>query len=120
MRKVSILCLFFLSACGGGSSSSPEIITNDFEIFISGLDVDGFSYGQQSISISSTDTNCFYSINGDDLIHLSDNDGNNFSFRNPIIYESSKEFNFVVIPKIDCRSASKIFSITVNKFPTEF
>ena len=122
MRKVSILCLFFLTACGGGSSSSPEIITNDFEIFISGLDVDGFSYGQQSISISSTDTNCSYSINGDDLIHLSDNDGNNFSFRNPIIYESSKEFNFVVstIPKIDCRSASKIFSITVNKFPTEF
>ena len=122
MRKVSILCLFFLTACGGGSSSSPEIIANDFEIFISGLDVDGFSYGQQSISISSTDTNCSYSINGDDLIHLSDNDGNNFSFRNPIIYESSKEFNFVVstIPKIDCRSASKIFSITVNKFPTEF
>ena len=122
MRKVSILCLFFLTACGGGSSSSPEIITSDFEIFISGLDVDGFSYGQQSISISSTDTNCSYSINGDDLIHLSDNDGKNFSFRNPIIYESSKEFNFVVstIPKIDCRSASKIFSITVNKFPTEF
>ena len=122
MRKVSILCLFFLTACGGGSSSSPEIITNDFEIFISGLDVDGFSYGQQSISISSTDTNCSYSINGDDFIHLSDNDGNNFSFRNPIIYESSKEFNFVVstIPKIGCRSASKIFSITVNKFPTEY
>ena len=122
MRKVSILCLFFLTACGGGPSSSPEIIANDFEIFISGLDVDGFSYGQQSISISSTDTNCSYSINSDDLIHLSDDNGNSFSFRNPIIYESSKEFDFVVstIPKIDCRSASKIFSITVNKFPTEF
>ena len=122
MRKVSILCLFFLIGCGGGPSSSPEIIANDFEIFISGLDVDGFSYGQQSISISSTDTNCSYSINSDDLIHLSDDNGNSFSFRNPIIYESSKEFDFVVstIPKIDCRSASKIFSITVNKFPTEF
>ena len=43
MRKVSILCLFFLTACGGGPSSNHQmIIANDFEIFISGLDVEWF------------------------------------------------------------------------------
>ena len=122
MRKVSILCLFFLTACGGGSSSSPEIINNNFEIFISGLDVNGFSYDQQNISVTSTDTNCSYTINSNNLIHLSENNGNNFSFRNPIIYESSREFNFVVstIPKSDCRSSNKTVSIKVNKFPTEY
>ena len=85
MRKVSILCLFFLTACGGGSSSSPETINNNFEIFISGLDVNGFSYDQQNISVTSTDANCSYTINSNNLIHLSENNGNNFSFRNPII-----------------------------------
>lgn len=122
MRKVSILCLFFLTACGGGSSSSPETINNNFEIFISGLDVNGFSYDQQNISVTSTDTNCSYTISSNNLIHLSENNGNNFSFRNPIIYESSREFNFVVstIPKSDCRSSNKTVSIQVNKFPTEY
>ena len=123
MKKVSILCLFFLSACGGGSSNSlPETNNDNFDIFLSGLNSNGYSFDQQNISISSTDINCSYTLNSSDLIHLENDGNNNFSFKNPIIYESSEVFNFVVttVPKSDCRNASKSFSITVNKFPTEY
>ncbi|MFL2721405.1 MAG: hypothetical protein ACJ0E6_02930 [Gammaproteobacteria bacterium] len=39
MKKVSIFLVFLISACGGGgsSSSAPELNTNSFDIFISGL-----------------------------------------------------------------------------------
>ena len=123
MKKVSILCLFFLSACGGGSSNSlPETNNDKFDIFLSGLNSNGYSFDQQNISISSTDINCSYNLNSSDLIHLENDGNNNFSFKNPIIYESSEVFNFVVttVPQSDCRNASKSFSITVNKFPTEY
>ena len=122
MRKISTLCLFFLSACGGGSTSNTKVSSDNFEFFISGLNIDGLSFDIQNISINSTDTNCSYVISSDDLIHLTNTSGNNFSFKNPITYQSSEIFNFDIKtrPESDCRDASHTVSITVNKFPTEY
>jgi hypothetical protein len=122
MRKISTLCLFFLSACGGGSPSNTKPSIDNFEFFISGLNIDGLSFDIQNISINSTDTNCSYVISSEDLIHLTNTSGNNFSFKNPITYQSSEIFNFDINtrPESDCRDASQTVSITVNKFPTEY
>ena len=120
MKKVSIFCVFFLIACGGGSTSNPN--EDNFEIFVTGLNLSGFSFDKQNISLSSDNNNCRYRVNNDDLIHLSSTNNRDFSFRNPIIYSNSENFDLFLstIPTGNCMSASKIISITVNKFPTQY
>lgn len=120
MKKVSIFCVFFLIACGGGSSPNPN--EDNFEIFVTGLNLSGFSFDKQNISLSSDNNNCRYRVNNDDLIHLSSTNNRDFSFRNPIIYSNSENFDLFLstIPTGNCMSASKIISITVNKFPTQY
>ena len=120
MKKVSIFCVFFLIACGGGSTSNPN--EDNFEIFVTGLNLSGFSFDKQNISLSSENNNCRYRVNNDDLIHLSSTNNRDFSFRNPIIYSNSENFDLFLstIPTGNCMSASKIISMTVNKFPTQY
>ena len=120
MKKVSIFCVFFLIACGGGSTSNPN--EENFEIFVTGLNLSGFSFDKQNISLSSDNNNCRYRVNNDDLIHLSSTNNRDFSFRNPIIYSNSENFDLFLstIPTGNCMSASKIISMTVNKFPTQY
>ena len=120
MKKVSIFCVFFLIACGGGSTSNPN--EDNFEIFVTGLNLSGFSFDKQNISLSSDNNNCRYRVNNDDLIHLSSTNNRDFSFRNPIIYSNSENFDLFLstIPTGNCMSASKIISMTVNKFPTQY
>ena len=120
MKKVSIFCVFFLIACGGGSTPNPN--EDNFEIFVTGLNLSGFSFDKQNISLSSDNNNCRYRVNNDDLIHLSSTNNRDFSFRNPIIYSNSENFDLFLstIPTGNCMSASKIISITVNKFPTQY
>ena len=120
MKKVSIFCVFFLIACGGGST--PNTNEDNFEIFVTGLNLSGFSFDKQNISLSSDNNNCRYRVNNDDLIHLSSTNNRDFSFRNPIIYSNSENFDLFLstIPTENCMSASKIISMTVNKFPTQY
>ena len=120
MKKVSIFCVFFLIACGGGST--PNTNEDNFEIFVTGLNLSGFSFDKQNISLSSDNNNCRYRVNNDDLIHLSSTNNRDFSFRNPIIYSNSENFDLFLstIPTGNCMSASKIISMTVNKFPTQY
>jgi hypothetical protein len=120
MKKVSIFCVFFLIACGGGSTPNPN--EDNFEIFVTGLNISGFSFDKQNISLSSDNNNCRYRVNNDDLIHLSSTNNRDFSFRNPIIYSNSENFDLFLstIPTGNCMSASKTISITVNKFPTQY
>ena len=120
MKKVSIFCVFFLIACGGGSTPNPN--EDNFEIFVTGLTLSGFSFDKQNISLSSDNNNCRYRVNNDDLIHLSSTNNRDFSFRNPIIYSNSENFDLFLstIPTGNCMSASKIISMTVNKFPTQY
>ena len=120
MKKVSIFCVFFLIACGGGSTPNPN--EDNFEIFVTGLNLSGFSFDKQNISLSSDNNNCRYRVNNDDLIHLSSTNNRDFSFRNPIIYSNSENFDLFLstIPTGNCMSASKIISMTVNKFPTQY
>lgn len=120
MKKVSIFCVFFLIACGGGSTPNPN--EDNFEIFATGLNLSGFSFDKQNISLSSDNNNCRYTVNNDDLIHLSSTNNRDFSFRNPIIYSNSENFDLILstIPTGNCMSASKIISMTVNKFPTQY
>ena len=120
MKKVSIFCVFFLIACGGGSTPNPN--EDNFEIFVTGLNLSGFSFDKQNISLSSENNNCRYRVNNDDLIHLSSTNNRDFSFRNPIIYSNSENFDLFLstIPTGNCMSASKIISMTVNKFPTQY
>ena len=120
MKKVSIFCVFFLIACGGGATSNPN--EDNFEIFVTGLNLSGFSFDKQNISLSSESNNCRYRVNNDDLIHLSSTNNRDFSFRNPIIYSNSENFDLFLstIPTGNCMSASKIISMTVNKFPTQY
>ena len=120
MKKVSIFCVFFLIACGGGSTPNPN--EDNFEIFVTGLNLSGFSFDKQNISLSSDNNNCRYRVNNDDLIHLSSTNNRDFSFRNPIIYSNSENFDLLLstIPTGNCMSASKIISMTVNKFPTQY
>ena len=124
MKKVSIFLVFLISACGGGgsSSSAPDLNTNSFDIFISGLKTNGLSFENQDISVSSTNSSCSYTINNSDLIHLDTQDNKNFSFKNPIIYSSFKNFDLTIntIAQGDCMSASKVFSIKVNKYTTQY
>ena len=120
MKKVSIFCVFFLIACGGGSTPNPN--EDNFEIFVTGLNLSGFSFDKQNISLSSDNNNCRYRVNNDDLIHLSSTNNRDFSFRNPIIYSNSENFDLFLstIPAGNCMSASKTISVTVNKFPTQY
>ena len=120
MKKVSIFCVFFLIACGGGST--PNLNEDNFEIFVTGLNLSGFSFDKQNISLGSDNNNCRYRVNNDDLIHLSSTNNRDFSFRNPIIYSNSENFDLLLstIPTGNCMSASKIISMTVNKFPTQY
>ena len=108
MKKVSIFCVFFLIACGGGSTPNPN--EDNFEIFVTGLNLSGFSFDKQNISLSSDNNNCRYRVNNDDLIHLSSTNNRDFSFRNPIIYSNSENFDLFLstIPTGNCMSASKI------------
>ena len=120
MKKVSIFCVFFLIACGGSPTSNLN--EDNFEIFVTGLNLSGFSFDKQNISLSSENNNCRYRVNNDDLIHLSSTNNRDFSFRNPIIYSNSENFDLFLstIPTGNCMSASKIISMTVNKFPTQY
>ena len=120
MKKVSIFCVFFLIACGGSPTSNLN--EDNFEIFVTGLNLSGFSFDKQNISVSSDNNNCRYRVDNDDLIHLSSTNNRNFSFRNPIIYSNSENFELSLstIPSGNCMFASKTISMTVNKFPTKY
>jgi len=125
MKKISIFFIFFLLlSCGGGSSSSSAtLVTNDgIEIYVSGLKQNSYSFENQNIVISSTNSDCLYTVQNEDLIHLNTLDSKNFSFRNPIVYEASNiyDLNFKTIPHSNCKAASKSISILVKKYPTQY
>ena len=124
-KKFHLVSCFILFACsGGGGDSSNPITKNDnvLQINVANLKVNGYSFENQNISINSSNENCSYDVESNDLIHLKTLDSKSFSFRNPIIYQGSAtyEIKLKTIPKQNCPIASKIVSINVNKSPTQY
>jgi hypothetical protein len=126
MKKVSIFLVFLISACGGGGNKEKQIINtnqnNESQISVSGLISNGLSFESQNIKISSSNNNCNFLIENDDLIHLYSSDSKYFSFKNPIVYEGSKDFviDISTITSEDCQLKTKSIPLRVTKNPTKY
>ncbi len=122
-----IFFIFFLTSCGGGGSSGINQLENfNLNINLNGLKTNGYSYEKQIIEINSNVPQCSFKIelHEDDykIHHIKSLDNRNFSFRNPIIYETSKSLKLSVstIPNSYCQQYSELFNIEVNKYPTQY
>ena len=121
-----ICIILVVSSCGGsGSSNITELENIDININLSGLKTTSNSYEYQLIEITSNNSQCSFNISlNDDVykIHHLKSTNNQFSFRNPIIYESSKnlKLNVSSISNTNCPQSSKVFEMLINKYPTQY
>ena len=120
--------LLLISSCGGSAPSNSVQLNNiNLNINLSGLKITSNSYEKQSIEVSSNISQCKFniSLSGDNdykIHHVKTNNNKAFSFRNPIVYEPSKnlKLNVSTITTTDCPQTSKLFNINVNKYPTQY
>tara|TARA_Y100000768_G_scaffold345494_1_gene292455 strand:- start:368 stop:2209 length:1842 start_codon:yes stop_codon:yes gene_type:complete len=124
----SCILLICISSCGGGDSTDINISENNvLNIVLSGLKTSSSSYENQVVEIRSNITECSFNISLNNqgffkIHHVKTNDNKNFSFRNPLIYSESENFQLKIssIPNLNCPEAEKIFNFQVNRYPTQY
>ncbi len=124
----NFLILLFLSSCGGGSSSGVnELDSSLVNIYLTGLKTQSNSYESQVIEITSNISECTFNISLKDedfykIHNIQTNDNKNFTFRNPISYTPSENFelNISTNPNTNCPKSARNFNLQVDKHPTQY
>jgi len=124
----NFLIILFLSSCDGGTSSGiNELDNNLININLTGLNTPSNSYENQVIEITSNISECTFNISLKDenfykIHNIQTNDNKNFTFRNPISYTASENFelNISTNPNTNCPKSEKNFNLQVDKYPTQY